>query len=85
MLSVLPGVNCLDVHPSSKLALSLGQNKTLRTWNLVKGRPAYTSNLARYLDVFGVFNVSLFSIFVRFASEKTCQMIQFQACMSKKY
>lgn len=45
---LLLGVISFDIHPSNKLALSLGQNKTLRTWNLVKGRPAYTSNLARY-------------------------------------
>ncbi|KAK7590627.1 hypothetical protein V9T40_002240 [Parthenolecanium corni] len=40
------GVSAIDVHPSSKMALSMGQNKTLRTWNLVKGRPAYTTNLS---------------------------------------
>ncbi|XP_050432870.1 p21-activated protein kinase-interacting protein 1-like isoform X2 [Adelges cooleyi] len=38
------GVSCLAVHPSGKLALSVGKDKTLRTWNLVKGRPAYTTN-----------------------------------------
>lgn len=41
------GVNSIAIHPSSKLALTLGQNKTLRTWNLIKGRPAYISNLSR--------------------------------------
>lgn len=40
------GVLHLSIHPSGKLALSLGADKTLRTWNLVKGRPAYTINLS---------------------------------------
>ncbi|XP_059476798.1 p21-activated protein kinase-interacting protein 1-like [Neocloeon triangulifer] len=39
------GVTALAVHPSGKLCLSVGKDGTLRTWNLVKGRPAYTTNL----------------------------------------
>ena len=39
-------VTAIAVHPSDKLALSIGGDKTLRTWNLVKGRPAFTINLA---------------------------------------
>ncbi|XP_072947641.1 p21-activated protein kinase-interacting protein 1-like [Epargyreus clarus] len=39
-------VIAIAVHPSDKLALSIGSDKTLRTWNLVKGRPAFTINLA---------------------------------------
>lgn len=39
-------VTALAVHPSDKLALSIGGDKTLRTWNLIKGRPAFTINLA---------------------------------------
>lgn len=38
-------VTAISVHPSDKLALSIGCDKTLRTWNLVKGRPAFTINL----------------------------------------
>lgn len=38
-------VNCLAIHPSGKLALSLGGDGVLRTWNLVKGRQAYATNL----------------------------------------
>ncbi|XP_049874751.1 p21-activated protein kinase-interacting protein 1-like [Pectinophora gossypiella] len=38
-------VTAIAVHPSDKLALSIGGDKTLRTWNLVKGRPAFTINL----------------------------------------
>ncbi|XP_039284812.1 p21-activated protein kinase-interacting protein 1-like [Nilaparvata lugens] len=41
------GVTALAVHPSGKMALSLGKDVTLKTWNLVKGRSAYTTNLAR--------------------------------------
>jgi len=32
-------------HPSSRLALSLGGDQILNTWNLVKGRVAYRTNL----------------------------------------
>ncbi|CAB3259715.1 unnamed protein product [Arctia plantaginis] len=39
-------VIAIAVHPSDKLALSIGGDKTLRTWNLIKGRPAFTINLA---------------------------------------
>lgn len=35
----------IAVHKSGKLALSLGSDCTLRTWNLVKGRQAYVINL----------------------------------------
>lgn len=33
------------VHPSGKLALTLGADHTLCTWNLIKGRQAYIINL----------------------------------------
>nr|CAH7759216.1 unnamed protein product [Callosobruchus chinensis] len=36
----------IAVHPTGKLALSLGQDYALRTWNLVKGRQAYAINLS---------------------------------------
>lgn len=35
----------LSIHPSGKLALTLGADLTLRTWNLVKGRQIFTTNL----------------------------------------
>lgn len=38
-------VNHLSIHPSGKLALSLGSDLTLKTWNLVKGRQTFTTNL----------------------------------------
>ncbi|XP_021918180.1 p21-activated protein kinase-interacting protein 1-like isoform X2 [Zootermopsis nevadensis] len=40
-------VTSLSVHPSGKLALSVGTDATLRTWNLVKGRQAYATNLGK--------------------------------------
>lgn len=36
----------IAVHSTGKLALSLGADCTLRTWNLVKGRQAYAINLS---------------------------------------
>lgn len=44
-------VNCLSIHPSGKLALSLGGDGVLRTWNLVKGRQAYATNLVPRLGL----------------------------------
>ncbi|KYN03490.1 PREDICTED: p21-activated protein kinase-interacting protein 1-like [Cyphomyrmex costatus] len=38
-------VNTLAIHPTGKLALSTGKDGVLRTWNLIKGRPAYATNL----------------------------------------
>lgn len=35
----------IAVHPSGKLALTLGCDSSLRTWNLIKGRQAYVINL----------------------------------------
>ncbi|KAK9887030.1 hypothetical protein WA026_019956 [Henosepilachna vigintioctopunctata] len=41
------GSSILDIalHPSGKLALTIGGDNTLRTWNLIKGRQAYAINL----------------------------------------
>ncbi|XP_072169804.1 p21-activated protein kinase-interacting protein 1-like [Diadema setosum] len=44
-------VNSVAVHPSGKLALSVGKDKTLRTWNLLKGRAAYTTNIKAVSEI----------------------------------
>ncbi|XP_013928564.1 PREDICTED: p21-activated protein kinase-interacting protein 1 isoform X1 [Thamnophis sirtalis] len=38
-------VTSLSIHPSGKLALSVGTDRTLRTWNLVEGRSAFIKNI----------------------------------------
>lgn len=38
-------VNYISVHPSGKLALSIGSDLTLRTWNLINGRQAFATSL----------------------------------------
>lgn len=38
-------VTSVSVHPSGKLALSVGRDKTLRTWNLIEGRSAFIKNI----------------------------------------
>ncbi|XP_030625043.1 p21-activated protein kinase-interacting protein 1-like [Chanos chanos] len=38
-------LTALSVHPSGKLALSVGTDKTLRTWNLIDGRSAFIKNI----------------------------------------
>ncbi|XP_001607034.2 p21-activated protein kinase-interacting protein 1-like [Nasonia vitripennis] len=38
-------VDTLAVHPTGKIAMTTGHDGVLRTWNLVKGRQAYATNL----------------------------------------
>lgn len=35
----------MSVHPSAKILLSLSKDNTMRTWNLIKGRSAYVTNI----------------------------------------
>lgn len=42
-------VNHISIHPSGKLALTLGADLTLKTWNLVKGRQVSFSYLIKSL------------------------------------
>ena len=35
----------ISIHPSGKMLLSVSRDRTLRTWNLIKGRCAYITNL----------------------------------------
>ena len=39
------GVNSVSIHPSGKLALSVARDRTLRMWNLIKGRCAFIRRL----------------------------------------
>jgi len=39
------GIVAMAVHPSGKLAFTAGKDKKLITWNLVKARPAFITNL----------------------------------------
>ncbi|XP_035716341.1 p21-activated protein kinase-interacting protein 1-like isoform X2 [Folsomia candida] len=45
------GVLDVSIHPSGKLALSVGMDKTLKTWNLIKGRTGFVTNLHGVGDV----------------------------------
>ncbi|XP_054153266.1 p21-activated protein kinase-interacting protein 1-like [Oppia nitens] len=38
-------ITSISIHPSGKLMLSVSKDKTLRTWNLIKGRCAYVTNI----------------------------------------
>ncbi|CAL9689606.1 unnamed protein product [Knipowitschia caucasica] len=44
-------VSSLSVHPSGKLALSVGTDKTLRTWNLITGRSAFIKNIKQNAEM----------------------------------
>lgn len=39
------GVVDIAIHPSGKMALSVGKDRKLVTWNLVKGRSAFVTNI----------------------------------------
>lgn len=48
------GVTAMAMHPTGKLCFSAGKDKKLITWNLVKARPAFITNLkgiAEFLTV----------------------------------
>jgi len=38
-------INSISIHPSGRLVLSVSRDKTVRTWNLLNGRSAYTTNI----------------------------------------
>ncbi|GFT10960.1 p21-activated protein kinase-interacting protein 1-like [Nephila pilipes] len=44
-------VEYFAIHPTGKMALSLGKDKTLRTWNLIKGSSAYITNIKKVADI----------------------------------
>jgi protein MAK11 len=44
-------VTSISMHPSGKLALSVSKDKTIRTWNLLSGRCAYTTTLKNVADL----------------------------------
>lgn len=44
-------VVAISIHPSGKLALSTSKDRTLKTWNLIKGRAAFTTNIKAVADL----------------------------------
>lgn len=38
-------VTSIDTHPSGKILLSISKDHTMRTWNLIKGRSAYVTQI----------------------------------------
>ena len=44
------GVSDVAVHPSGKMALTIGKDRKLVTWNLIKGRSAYVTNIKEIAD-----------------------------------
>ncbi|CAG0900352.1 unnamed protein product [Darwinula stevensoni] len=44
------GVISFSIHPSGKLGLSVGKDMTMRTWNLIRGRSAYITNIKAVAD-----------------------------------
>ncbi|KAK2188551.1 hypothetical protein NP493_129g04013, partial [Ridgeia piscesae] len=44
-------VYSVAIHPSGKLALSAGKDKTLRTWNLMTAKAAYVTNIKEVADI----------------------------------
>jgi len=40
-----------SIHPTGKMALSISKDKTLKTWNLMTGKCAYTTNIKQAADL----------------------------------
>lgn len=51
-------VNCVAVHPSGKVALSVGKDRTLRMWDLMRGKGSASTKLDR-----GLHKTTISSIF----------------------
>lgn len=47
-------VNFIALHPTGKLAISMGSDLTLRTWNLINGRQVHVTNLKNRKSLGGV-------------------------------
>jgi len=44
------GVIDIAVHPSGKMALTIGKDRKMVTWNLIKGRSAFVTNIKEVAD-----------------------------------
>ncbi|KAK0466835.1 WD40 repeat-like protein [Desarmillaria tabescens] len=44
-------VNCVAVHPSGKVALSVGRDRTLRMWDLMRGKGSASTKLGKEGEV----------------------------------
>ncbi|KAF8517941.1 WD40 repeat-like protein [Hysterangium stoloniferum] len=44
-------VNCVAVHPSGKLALSVGEDRTLRMWDLMRGKGSASTKIGKEGEV----------------------------------
>ena len=44
------GVTAISIHPSGKLAVTVGKDRSMKTWNLIKGRTAYVTNIKAIAD-----------------------------------
>ena len=44
------GVIDVAVHPSGKMAMTIGKDRKLITWNLIKGRSAFVTNIKEIAD-----------------------------------
>ena len=50
LLSHTMGVIDIAIHPSGKLALTIGKDRKMVTWNLIKGRKAFVTNIKEVAD-----------------------------------
>lgn len=50
-------VNHISIHPSGKIAISIGADQNLRTWNLITGRQAHVTSLKNKTSLGGSIEV----------------------------
>lgn len=58
-------VNSVAVHPSGKLALSVGKDRTMRMWDLMRGKGVASTKLGKGLYLFSLHCNSIHTDFVQ--------------------
>ena len=54
-------MNSVAVHPTGKVALSVGKDRTLRMWDLMRGKGSASTKLGKgEFFFFSIFSVQLF-------------------------
>lgn len=66
-------VNCVAIHPSGKLALSVGKDRTLRMWDLMRGKGSASTKLGKGMHFATPFHIV--QAFILFSAQRQRQYI----------